>query len=261
MDSDLLSLSSITIEPNDVEQKQVQIKYLWEALDQEWNNILLTESFVSKNVLDDGNSQFRSIEVALRNSKLNLPRMSHKKLRKLVADNIMKLSESEFSHILNAYREQPNGDWDPLKVKSKRQLSQHVRKNGYHFQGDNITLSLLSKTLDMDFVIFNENHTIEILSNQHKHKVILHYVPGHYKVVGKSNPKNKKVQTLFDAEDIQMILCKETFFLEHFLRCQEKTLNNFTLNELISYFSKLVNRKLSKEEKIILSNLLRSRFF
>jgi hypothetical protein len=122
---------------------------------------LMSDAFYVKDCLGDGNCQFRSIETALADAGY---RMSHEKLRRLIAQYINQMSNDEFlaSYKIIGWKknmENLKAIWNPYQVKSKREFINHVTKSGFHFQGDNITLSL-SKAIKIDFVIFDDNYNI-----------------------------------------------------------------------------------------------------
>jgi TolA-binding protein len=77
-------------------------KYVWNPVDDIWKKILMSDFYVVKDCAPDGNCQFRSLEEAIKgDSEL---KASYKKLRGMVAEYILTLSDSEFQEILNNYK-------------------------------------------------------------------------------------------------------------------------------------------------------------
>ena len=119
-------------EEYEIKKDQVKEKHVWIPIDEKWQKILMSESYMIKDCAADGNCQFRSLEEALKTSEL---KTSHKKLRRMVSDYILKLSDLEFQDILNNYKiEKDNGEfygeWDPYSIKTKRQLAIEIKKPG-----------------------------------------------------------------------------------------------------------------------------------
>jgi hypothetical protein len=247
---------------NHVEKEEVKEKYVWIPIDEKWQKILMSESYMIKDCAADGNCQFRSLEEALKTSKL---KTSHKKLRRMVSDYILKLSDIEFQDILNNYKvEKDNGefygDWDPYSIKTKRQLALEVKKSGWNFEGDNMTLSILSKVLNIDIIILNQNnYNITKLDNNHTHFVILNFIQinntGHYKTVGFK--QNKIIHTLFNRQnlpdDMLSLVDNIIFYKKHIKRIYD-LYDPFTCNDLILNLELLLN-KLSKSDKTLVCKL------
>lgn len=265
------------------DNKKEKLRDRWIKLDDTWNRILLQDNnfphFVTKDVLGDGNCQFRSVEKAFKNESIrstiyDKDKITHKNLRRLIHDFIIeKLSDEEFNMILEAYKMEKDsgefvGSWDPHKIKEKSKFARQAMKPGYHFQGDDITLMLLSRALNVDFIIFDQDHyTINQLSRLHPAIIILMYKKigiingGHYQVIGIK--KNKSiVQTIFDRDFLpdvlEKILDKQKYLHEHIKKCYEHIHSNkFTLNNLYKYLKdEILKRKLRKSERELISNIL-----
>jgi hypothetical protein len=251
-------------------------KYNWDDLDSSWEHLLGTKDesdshFVVKDCLGDGNCQFRSIEEAI-NKKF-----THKKLRKLVADYILQtVSDQDFKHLLDNYKIEKNngeftGQWNPFSVKTKKQFVKHIKKPGFHFQGDNTTISLLSKALKIDFVIFTQNKSntsINELSNDHDSVAILLYIDNsRYKTIGVKHNDSKKVETLLNRKKlpdiVEKLLNQEYFYqnqIDKYYRecCTGDSFNkDFTLTGLYRHLSVTFKRTITKDDKIIISKILK----
>jgi hypothetical protein len=219
------------------EHGKEKLKLTWKPFEESDNKSF----FVIKDTIPDGNCQFRAISQAILNGT------NHRQLRKLIAEYINELPDAEFREIVNHYRiEKTNGEfvgkWDPFRVKTKNQLMRHVKKSGFHFQGDNITLSLLSKILNIDFIIMTETHVTE-LSNTHDKIIILYYSHNHYKTIGIKQEGIRKVMTLFERHalpDTLRLLIDKDFFLHNEIRnyydkCKSEEDCHFTLSNLYKY--------------------------
>jgi hypothetical protein len=247
----------------------------WSKMSKQWEKALLSDSFVFKDVKGDGNCQFRAIELAF---KINGKKYAHRELRKMLSNYILspKFSNEQFKSTLNSYQlEQENGDfegnWDPSTIKTKIQFAKHIKKAGFHFQGDNTTLSILSAILKVDFIILNNNNfQLLQLSNNHPNIIILLYTDSHYQAVGLKIPKSK-VTTIFNKNelprDLAKLIDKEMYLKEQVEKCWNASQNegsdgpicNFTLNEIYNYLqSEVINRKLLQDERKIVANLLKS---
>ncbi len=200
----------------------------WKRLNKKWGEKLGSTDFVIKDCKGDGNCQFRSIENAFVNAGI---KVSHKRLRSLVANYIQQLDTQDFDFIITSYRLEKkhgnfSGGWDPFTTHTKQQLANEILKGGFYFQGDDVTLSLLSKALKTDFVILDDSYRILHYTQQHPNNlsneyntqqhpnnlsIILYYNrynnSGHYRVVGLADA-SCKVTTLFRPSQLHPILNK-----------------------------------------------------
>ena len=270
-------MSEINIEDVNFEDYDPQEKdtFIWEPLQPEWQSKLLCNTFVIKNCLGDGNCQFRSIETALSNAGC---KTDHERLRKSLVKYINSLDNKEFFDIIQLYRiEKQNGefigDWDPFTIKNKRQFNNELKKPGFNFQGDHITLSLVSKALGLDIILLDNYFNITDLSNpdQLQPKVIVLYydnkglnaTSGHYQTIGIIT-KRKKVYTMFKRselpEEIDRLLDKHNFFLQHIRDICSKDLgcNKLQLNNIIKQVEDRIKTKISKHDKIKIIQIIRT---
>lgn len=243
--------------------------YIWERLSPEWESKLLSHNFVIKNSLGDGNCQFRSIETALSHSGC---KTNHMQLRKKIVKYINSLDDKDFFHLIHLYRiEKQNGEfignWDPFNIKNKRSFNNELKKPGFHFQGDNITLSLVSRALNIDFIILDNNFNIINLSNseQPQPKIIIlyyHNVQLHYQTIG-LNSKNKTI-TIFKRHqlpnEIDILLDKDYFLLKHIqqqciTRPSSKS-NKIQLNKLIKQIENTTRHEMSRDDKLKIMQIL-----
>jgi hypothetical protein len=219
------------------------------------------EKFFIKNCASDGNSQFCSIENGLKGSNQS---QSHKKLRNLIGEYIVsKLNDKSFKELLDNYKILRNngdfiGNWNPFKIKTKKQFIKEIKKIGFNFQGDNITLSLLSKALKIDFIIFSENDNINEQSNIHENIICLYFsLPlNHYKILGIKD--EKLIHTIFNRSKLPNILEKlirQDYFYKmqiekYYSKCI-KSNENFTITGLYNYLN------VPKNDKKIITQILR----
>jgi hypothetical protein len=241
----------------------------WKPLGETWKSKLLTDKFFIKNCLGDGNCQFRSIETALVDAGL---RTSHDKLRRVIATYIRKMSKSEFMDIIGHYRLEKEtgefvGKWDPLTVKHKKDFIDIITTPGFTFQGDNLTLALLSKALKIDFILFDNKYNITDLSNTDEPQnriIILYYEKmsssGHYQTIGLKTPR--KMKTLFTREklpvEVEILLNKNKFFLRHISEIYTELKKRTTLNKTISRLQSSMVTELSKGERKLVMKILKT---
>jgi hypothetical protein len=192
--------------------------YIWKQFSKKLPNLVI------KDCVPDGNCQFRSIENALYqyNNKY-----THIKLREMVGKYIQKLPESDFLNILNNYKiEKDNdefvGDWDPYKVKTKEDLIKNINTLGFHFEGDDVTLNIISNVLHLDFIILNSNKSITLKMNNNKIIIVLYYEKfgssGHYKTIGLKNEKRGIITSAFKSQ----LLPKEIQYLIELSKISKK---------------------------------------
>ena len=191
------------------------------------------DKFVIKDTLPDGNCQFRAISEAM---KCEENKLNHKQLRKLIAEYILESNDDSFRDIVNHYRiEKTNGEfigkWDPFKVKTKTQFARQIKKYGFHFQGDNMTLAILSPILKVDFVIVSQNGTLPMpkpsgtfiteLSQNHPKFIMLYYTGDHYQTIGIKKKGIRKVITIIERinmPNILRLLIDKYYFVETEIR-------------------------------------------
>ena len=169
------------------------------------------------------------------------------------------MSNIEFNNILDNYKlEEENGEfhghWDPNKIKTKKQLSLEIKKSGFNFEGDNYTLSILSKILKLDFIIFNnESYSIIKIEHNERKVVLLDFIKigntGHYKTIGKLN-ENQNVDTIFNKNDLPEIFDKSHFFTRHIQKLKLNN-NNITLNEIIISIEHILGKLTLSDRKLI----------
>lgn len=175
-------------------------EFKWKNLKQKWEKILKSDYtlFRVKDCTGDGDCQFRSIENLLGDNFINY--------RNIVADYMLNISDDEFNNYLLTYKlEYDDGtlhaQWNPYNVYTKQQFANEIRKPGFNFEGDDLTLSILSKLLHYDFIIMNDYDTTSIkISSENNHAIIvLYYIQddqsGHYNAIGLNI--NDSIETIF----------------------------------------------------------------
>lgn len=183
--------------------------FTWKKLKTKWKNILGDDyySFVIKDCTGDGDCQFRSIE-----NLLNSEGGNFLNYRTQIADYILTISDEDFQNYLLNYRlEYDEGDfediWDPYAINTREEFANEIRKPGFNFQGDEVTLSILTKILRIDFIIMNDydQTSFTISSEGNNTIIILYYIEekgyGHYNAIGLINELDE-VQTVFDKSNL-----------------------------------------------------------
>ncbi len=252
----------------DTEVKEKDV-FIWEPIDPKWSKKLLSEYFVIKNCLSDGNCQFRSIETALTNAG---HKTDHEKLRRSICKYINNIDNNEFFNIIQNYRLEKQhgefeGNWDPFTIKNKRDFIKQLKQPGFNFQGDNITLSLISQSLNIDIVILQDNFHITDLSNPEKlnQKLIILYFDKenkHYKTVGVKI--KKKVHTIFKRSNLPIeilrIIDKQNFFLHHIqtICLKELKCGKINLNNIIKSLQNKLQLPLSDKDKETIFKIIRT---
>jgi hypothetical protein len=241
-------------------EKKLNQMFFWKSLDKDWQDKLLSNKFLIKDCVGDGNCQFRSIETALTNGGFQT---SHKNLRNLIARYINNIPMEEFSTILRSYQlEQQFGEfrgkWDPSSINTKRDFIKEIKKQGFNFEGDNITLSLLSKACKIDFIIFDDTYNIIDISNPDELNskiIILYYLKhdGHYNTIGYR--KKEKIITLFKRKnlpkELELLMNKPKYVIEHIKKIylQGNSKSKITLNTMLFELEKNTKIKFSKQDK------------
>lgn len=265
--NDILQLN---IDDINFEKAKVQEDvFRWEPLEESWRKKLSSDNFVVKNCLGDGNCQFRSIETALTNAGC---KTDHERLRRALCKYINGLENSEFFDIIQSYRLEKQhgefvGEWDPFKIKNKRDFTTQLKKPGFNFQGDNITLSLICKVLNVDIIILDDSLNITNLTNNdkpHPKLIVLYYDRSkqHYKTIGLQT-KRKRVITMFKRlelpSEIDRVLDKHTFYLYHIKDICTKELGcgKLQLNKIIKTIEERIQTRLSKQDKKSIIKIIR----
>jgi hypothetical protein len=266
-DNRKLNIDDIDFEKDMI--KQNEDVFTWEPLSESWRKKLASENFVIKNCLGDGNCQFRSIETALTNAGC---KTNHERLRQSLCKYINGLENSEFFDIIQNYRLEKQhgefiGEWDPFTIKNKRDFTSQLKKPGFNFQGDNITLSLICKVLNVDIVILDEDLNITDLTNgdkPHPKMILLFFDRSkqHYKTLGLQT-KRKRVITIFKRaqlpEEIERFLDKHNFYLHHIkdICAQELKCGKLQLNKIMKAIEERIQTHLSKQDKITIIKIIR----
>lgn len=251
-----------------VKNKCINDTYYWEPINEKWQSKLGSVNFMIKNCLGDGNCQFRSIETALTQGGY---RATHEKLRRLLAKYILSIDNKIFIDIIKTYQiEKQNdefvGNWDPMTIKNKRDFIKIIKRPGFDFQGDFISLELISRAIGIDIIIFTNDLDIINLSDPDnlQNKIIILYYDkgqepnqGHYKTIGLKK-KEDKFETIFKRsklnEEISRILDKDSFLSFHIKDIcnddpQKCGATNIHLNYIINKLEERLGIKISRNDK------------
>lgn len=242
------------------DKKNIKLKKTkWSNLDDTWNLKLISTNFKIYDSIPDGNCQFRSIETALKNSGIKI---NHIKLRKMVAKYISNLNPMEFEEILLNYKlEKDNGEfvgqWNPYYIKNQKDFVKEIKKPGFNFEGDNVTLSILTKLLKVDIIIFDNQYNMIEIANEpfNNNMIILYYSKqnnyGHYGTIGLMNKKGK-IQTIFKRtslpNELLVLLDKNRYISKHIEQIYNEN-PKITLNLMLDTIIKRIKTKVSIKEK------------
>lgn len=260
-----LSKSNSSCNKN-VKSKCINDTYYWEPISEKWQSKLGSVNFMIKNCLGDGNCQFRSIETALTQGGY---RATHEKLRRLLAKYILSIDNKDFIDIIKTYQiEKQNGEfvgnWDPMTIKNKRDFIKIIKRPGFDFQGDFISLELISRAIGIDIIIFTNDLDIINLSDPDnlQNKIIIlyyekHQNQGHYKTIGLKKGENK-FETIFKRSKLQneisRILDKDSFLSFHINDiCKDDSVNcgksRIHLNYIINKLEERLGVNISRNDK------------
>jgi hypothetical protein len=247
-----------------IKSKCINDTYYWEPVSENWQSKLGSINFMVKNCLGDGNCQFRSIETALTQGGY---KATHKKLRRLLAKYILSIDNKVFIDIIKTYQiEKQNGEfvgnWDPMTIKNKKDFIKIIKRPGFDFQGDFISLELISRAIGIDIILFTNDLDIINLSdpdNLQDKIIILYYDKNgsHYKTIGLKK-KQDKFETIFKRSKLQneisRILDKNSFLSFHIENiCNDDPQNCRTshlhLNYILNKLEERLGVKISRNEK------------
>jgi len=265
-------MTRTTIKEKCVKSKCINDKYFWEPMDESWQSKLGSSHFMIKNCLGDGNCQFRSIETALTNAGY---KTTHEKLRKKLVKYISSVDNKFFIDIIKTYQIEKEsgefvGNWDPMAIKSKRDFLKVLKTPGFDFQGDFITLELLSRAIGIDIIIFTgiDRDIINLSDPDHLQSkiLILFYEKsgdnGHYQTIGLKS-KSGSVQTIFTRSKLQpeisRILDKHSFLSFHVKDICESGMcgaSRIHLNYIMNTLESRLGVKISRNDRLIIIKLI-----
>jgi hypothetical protein len=247
--------------------------YFWQELPDLLQEKLMSNNFVKMDCLADGNCQFRSIETALKHAGYKI---THKKLRAAISKYIYRLSNQDFALIINNYRQEKEngifiGNWNPFEINNKKDFINEIKKDGFHFQGDDVTLSLLTKILKTDFLIISDDQYIIDTSNRDQLNdriIILHYKPfdnnGHYQTIGlkkQETPRKTKIETIFFRNnlpiDVKRLFDKHEMMTYHIQNvCNKETCQKENMHQIISKIENNLGKSITKNDRCDLIKIL-----
>ena len=182
----------------------------WNKFPESWQNIINISNLGLKESLQDGNCLFSSISYGLNlNNQFNKINYKYDSqlLRNLLSNEITK---SNFNEIIELYKIEKknnefNGSWNPLNINTIQKFKNIIKHSNNKYWGDYISISLLEKMLEINFLILNsENNNIYYLGNdinKFPKTMILYYEDNiHFMLVGYF--KNNKMITLFENNNL-----------------------------------------------------------
>ena len=192
---------------------------------------------INQCLIKNGTCHFDIISEALKKSK---SKISSKKLRKLLFDHLS-TNDQEFKQSRN--------------IKTKKELKKYIET----FDGDNDTLNILSKLLNIDFYIFEQNSElpIEITSGNNQDIILLDiFLPG---TIG-LKIKSKTPQTIFNRTSLPFILesllDKNIYFKNKITEFYNSVpTKDFTLINLYNYIN--LNKKLNVNDKKLVLDIIK----
>ena len=193
---------------------------------------------INQCLIKNGTCHFDIISEALKKSK---NKISSKKLKKLLFDHLS-TNNLEFKQSRN--------------IKTKKELKKFFE----NFDGDNDTLNILSKLLNIDFYIFEQSSQLPIeISNGNNDIILLDtFSPG---TIGLRST-SKIPQTLFNRSSLpftlESLLDKNIYFknkITEFYNTVPK--KNFTLINLYNYLESNLNKKLSINDKELVLGIIK----
>lgn len=238
------------------QQRPKKQDFEWTKLNNIWNNKLLSNNFNKQECVD----QFScNIENIIKNSGV-LSSSLKLKFKKYIKE----CSFDEFSKIVNNYKFLQNtkkefvGNLNLDSIKNRQGLIKQISSSEFELQCDSVTLYIISKILNVDFIVLNDKNK-EIYENKSEKDdpnivVILIYKeldennkdPDFNKYITKliGIKKNKDIQFNFKRnelpEEINNITDRYNFLLQHL----RNVFNNFKINN-----KKITIRAIIKETK------------
>jgi hypothetical protein len=184
-------------------EKHKLLEYNWNFW---YDNPFDINTFVISKVPADGNCQFSSIAQTLQNHNIssNSNIINGDYIRKMIAKEIREnkeiISDADINFYISTYRlelesfsssgslsEKFQGKWSPYHTHDRNDFSNVIlapyylsdynnHPNYMAFQGDNITLAILSKILKLNIIVFDLDkkyaNFIDYNRDDHKHKFI-----------------------------------------------------------------------------------------
>lgn len=182
----------------------------WNKFPESWQNIINISNLGLKESLQDGNCLFSSISYGLNlNNQFN--KINYKYDSQLLRNLLSKeITKSNFNEIIELYKIEKknnefNGSWNPLNINTIQKFKNIIKHSNNKYWGDYISISLLEKMLEINFLILNsENNNIYYLGNdinKFPKTMILYYEDNiHFMLVGYF--KNNKMITLFENNNL-----------------------------------------------------------
>ena len=207
----------------------------WDILGKGWNQrfkkILHISKFNSyyciKDCGEDGDCLFLCVAHAFNNSKSIDNHIYEDEIRKKTSEGI---TENNYKSILESYILEKNigdfeGMWDPYTIENREELCQELIKSGNNFWGDHICIQLLSKVLNLNFIILNSPkiddegnliikeleetyniHSLGLPFNKSNDTIILYFLDQiHFQLVGFFNGNTIKTTFKFNELPLEII--------------------------------------------------------
>jgi hypothetical protein len=246
------------------------------ALSEEWQTKLLTDKFVIKKEKKkrDSLNYIQSMTYLLRSIGLKL---SHEKIKQCISRYIRNITEIDFITLLKHYTSEKSletfhQNWDPLKIKTRRDFIRNITNNNFDFN-DYTSLDLLSKSMYIDIVVFDENlYNIRYINNSNKKLIILYkslldsQSDFNYSIVSYIKNSGKYI-TLFKnshlPKELDLLFNKRRFIIKHLdnILKDEKTIMNLTFNQIVRLLENNLHCTFSKNDIVKLTPLINEHLY
>lgn len=247
----------------------------WELLNTKWRMKLNSDNFMIKNTLEEN-----TLMNVIMNSGILRTRG---KIMNIIVKYIKEMPQGEFVDLIEAYRISSDnreyiGDWDPYNIHNKRDFIKQIKVSDFTLHGDDVTLSLLSRVLKVDFIIFGSDYSItphgitshgstKLLYDGNEKIILVYYdmEKRYYRVMGirkLGGRMNGKIDILISRMkmpvDLGSILDKNEFYLGHIKSiCEEKVCKRVVLSDLIRELENRVQMTLSIEDRKSVIRMIR----
>lgn len=235
---------------------------VWEPLDMKWRIKLNSENFVMKSVLDENTLTSVLTSSGIVKSRGRLMGMVSRYIRDMQQNGFVDLIENyRISHDNREYI----GDWDPYNIHNKRDFTRQIKVSDFEFQGDDVTLGLISRVLGVDFIIFRGDYSIREMYDDNE-KILMVYsdnVKGRNYIMGLRGEVKGGVEVIISKSrmpgELYSVLDKGEFYLGHIKSiCEEKMCKKVVLSDLIGELEGRMQVKLGVEDRKRVIRMIRS---
>ncbi len=233
----------------------------WNKYDPDWLKeceFIVDNTFKVGDFGGGGDCQFLSVAAGL-NLSSDEYAITCRDVRQAIVSAISILDNESLNNLFKKYK---TLEQDPLKKENfewienikdiktfKNALTQRINTLGWTYQGDDITLSLMSELYDIGFIIFDtSNKYILYIGSDNSEFIFLNYLGGsHYQLVVQFLSENK-IKSLFDKDDITKIeICRQDI-INKGVKNRERNKQEKELGTLEKIFKTIKPLKLSAKK-------------